>query len=63
MGDSTFTKKYWDLLAKPYGLVGPGLSAEEKSAGENSHLDEEGKGINLTQPSPDASEDENFEEG
>ncbi|KNZ54027.1 hypothetical protein VP01_306g4 [Puccinia sorghi] len=34
LGDSTFTKKYWDLLAKPYGLVGPGLSAEEKSAAQ-----------------------------
>ncbi|KNZ57825.1 hypothetical protein VP01_2063g8 [Puccinia sorghi] len=63
LADSTFTKKYWEVLAEPYGLVGPGSSAEEESASEDGDSDEEGEGIDLTQPSPDASEDEFLEEG
>ncbi|KNZ50724.1 hypothetical protein VP01_4273g2 [Puccinia sorghi] len=63
LADSTFTKKYWEVLAEPYGLVGPGSSDEEESASKDGDLDGEGEGIDLTQPSPNASKNEFLEEG
>ncbi|KNZ49285.1 hypothetical protein VP01_510g22 [Puccinia sorghi] len=58
--NSSFTRKYWEVLAEPYGLVG-GDSSESEASQEEEDSDEEG--IDLTQPSPDASEDEYFDEG
>ncbi|KAA1135875.1 hypothetical protein PGTUg99_031010 [Puccinia graminis f. sp. tritici] len=62
--DKTFTRLYFEQLAEPYGLVGSTTSEEsgdEEGKGEGD--DEEGEGIDLDGPSPDASEDEFFEEG
>ncbi|EFP91134.1 uncharacterized protein PGTG_16879 [Puccinia graminis f. sp. tritici CRL 75-36-700-3] len=65
MADSTFTRKYWEVLAEPYGLLGGDSSdydeAAEEEQGRND--DDEGEGIDLTQPSPDNSDDEFHVEG
>lgn len=59
--DSTFTRKYWEVLAEPYGLAGGDSSESEEASQEEENSDEEG--IDLTQPSPDASDDEFYKEG
>ncbi|KNZ49670.1 hypothetical protein VP01_4866g1 [Puccinia sorghi] len=58
--DSSFTRKYREVLSEPYGLAG-GDSSKSEASKEEDGSDEEG--INLSQPSPDTSEDEYFEEG
>ncbi|KAA1127223.1 hypothetical protein PGTUg99_031925 [Puccinia graminis f. sp. tritici] len=66
MADSTFTKKYWELVVEPYGLLEEESSEEEEVAGETQGggQDEEGEGIDLTQPSEGSdSEDEYHVEG
>ncbi|KNZ58949.1 hypothetical protein VP01_1828g7 [Puccinia sorghi] len=68
LSNKSFTRKYWEILVEPYGLLNEdssdGSGDEESNdnrnnAGENS----EGEGHNLDDPSPDQSEDEYFEEG
>ncbi|KAA1089216.1 hypothetical protein PGT21_010506 [Puccinia graminis f. sp. tritici] len=64
--DKTFTRLYFKQLAEPYGLVASTTSKEsgdEEGKGDGNGNDEEGEGIDLDGPSPDASEDEFFEEG
>ncbi|KAA1076369.1 hypothetical protein PGT21_004472 [Puccinia graminis f. sp. tritici] len=68
--DRSFTRKYWDILVEPYGLLGEDSSDDSddeeaspegmaKSTGNNS----EGEGHDLDDESPDESPDEYFEEG
>jgi hypothetical protein len=60
MADSTFTKKYWELVVEPYGLLEEEVAGETQGGGQ----DEEGEGIDLTQPSEGSdSEDEYHVEG
>lgn len=65
LADSTFTRKYWEILAEPYGLVDGDLSEDESEVEhrEEEEGDDEGEGIDLTQPSPDASDEEYLAEG
>ncbi|KAA1107491.1 hypothetical protein PGT21_015599 [Puccinia graminis f. sp. tritici] len=64
MADSTFTRKYWEVLAEPYGLLDKDSSDDNEGAEEQGgNDDEEGEGIDLTQPSPDNSDDEYHVEG
>jgi hypothetical protein len=65
MADSTFTRKYWESLAEPYGLFDSDSSDGDEAAEENEggNDDDEGEGIDLTQPSPDNSDDEYHVEG
>ncbi|PLW44073.1 hypothetical protein PCASD_04851 [Puccinia coronata f. sp. avenae] len=67
---SSFTRKYWDILVEPYGLLEAESSAcdnesdneaEDLSDRENSNS--ESKGHDLDATSPDVSEDEYHEEG
>jgi hypothetical protein len=63
--DSSFTRKYWDILVEQYGLLGDDSSDEsddeEEAQGVRSAAanDSEGEGHNLDDESPD----EYFEEG
>ncbi|EFP75508.1 uncharacterized protein PGTG_00839 [Puccinia graminis f. sp. tritici CRL 75-36-700-3] len=67
--DSSFTRKYWDIVVEPYGLLGDESSDEsddeEEAQGMQSAAanDSEGEGHNLDDESPDESPDEYFEEG
>ncbi|PLW21474.1 hypothetical protein PCANC_05022 [Puccinia coronata f. sp. avenae] len=67
---SSFTRKYWDILVEPYGLLEAESSAcdnesddkaEDLSDRENSNSESEGHDLDAT--SPDVSEDEYHEEG
>ncbi|MBW0497867.1 hypothetical protein O181_037582 [Austropuccinia psidii MF-1] len=62
LADSSFTRKYWEVLAEPYGLVG-GESSSEDVEEEESASDDEGEGINLTHSIPDISDEEFLAEG
>ncbi|MBW0492139.1 hypothetical protein O181_031854 [Austropuccinia psidii MF-1] len=61
LADSTFTRKYWEALAEPYGLVEE--SSSEESEPEPEDQDSEGEEIISTQPSPEKTDDEFFDEG
>ncbi|KAA1079345.1 hypothetical protein PGT21_008685 [Puccinia graminis f. sp. tritici] len=69
--DSSFNRKYWDMLVGPYGLLGgdsDGSSDSEPEEGEpaangNGGDDSEGEGHDLDATSPDVSEDEYLDEG
>ncbi|KAH9471667.1 hypothetical protein Pst134EA_005548 [Puccinia striiformis f. sp. tritici] len=68
--DSSFTRKYWDILVEPYGLLGEDSSDDSESEEEaqqggkkNSANDSNDEGHNLDDESPDVSSDEYFEEG
>ncbi|KAI7965085.1 hypothetical protein MJO29_003183 [Puccinia striiformis f. sp. tritici] len=63
-----FTKKYWEVLAEPYGLVlGDSSDSDDDDqdgeGGNGGGSDKEGEGIDLTVPSSDDSGDEFYEEG
>ncbi|PLW52509.1 hypothetical protein PCANC_10573 [Puccinia coronata f. sp. avenae] len=67
---SSFTRKYWDILVEPYGLLEAESSAcnnesddeaEDLSDREKSNSESEGHDLDAT--SPDVSEDEYHEEG
>lgn len=61
LADSTFTKKYWEFQEEPYGLLHESSDEEEPENKRGGTItDEEGEGIDLTQPSPDASDDDGF---
>ncbi|OAV92203.1 hypothetical protein PTTG_11161 [Puccinia triticina 1-1 BBBD Race 1] len=57
--DSTFTKKYWEVVVEPYGLLNVESSEEEEFAAETQGAgqDKEGEGIDLTQPSKGSDSD------
>ncbi|KAI7967764.1 hypothetical protein MJO29_001041 [Puccinia striiformis f. sp. tritici] len=63
----SFTKKYWEVLAEPYGLVlGDSSDSDDDDpdgkGGNHGGSDKEGEGIDLTAPSDDSG-DEFYEEG
>ncbi|KAI9603011.1 hypothetical protein H4Q26_002321 [Puccinia striiformis f. sp. tritici PST-130] len=63
----SFTKKYWEVQAEPYGLVLGDLSDSDDDdpdgeGGNHGGSEEEGEGIDLTAPSDDSG-DEFYEEG
>lgn len=66
LSDSSFTRKYWDILAEPYGLLEADSSdsgSENDEVRANQQSDSEGEGHDLDDPSPDVSEDEYLDEG
>ncbi|WAQ87357.1 hypothetical protein PtA15_8A261 [Puccinia triticina] len=60
--DSTFTKKYWEVVVEPYGLLNVESSEEEEFAAETQGAgqDKEGEGIDLTQPSKGSDSDNKY---
>ncbi|PLW50635.1 hypothetical protein PCASD_00670 [Puccinia coronata f. sp. avenae] len=70
LSDLSFTRKYWDILVEPYGLLEEESSddseSEEETEGRGkSRLanESEEEGHDLNNPSPDVSEDEFYDEG
>lgn len=65
LNDKVFNRKYWEILAEPYGVLPRDDDSSDSDATTNANDDddEESEGIDLEGPSPDASEDEYFEEG
>ncbi|OAV85983.1 hypothetical protein PTTG_00350, partial [Puccinia triticina 1-1 BBBD Race 1] len=68
--DSSFTRKYWDILVEPYGLLEDSSdddldSADDLQEGKKraTKNDSKDKGHDLDAESPDESSDEYFEEG
>ncbi|KNZ55679.1 hypothetical protein VP01_2613g3 [Puccinia sorghi] len=62
--NKSFTRKYWEVLAKPYGIAGG--ESDSTCEGEEDFAErtnEEGEGIDLTGTSLDASNDEYLAEG
>ncbi|KNZ62463.1 hypothetical protein VP01_1267g4 [Puccinia sorghi] len=64
LADSTFTKKYWEVVAEPYGLLDLDSSDNEADGSvQHNQSDEEGEGIDLTQPSDGSESDDFYKEG
>ncbi|KNZ55655.1 hypothetical protein VP01_2621g4 [Puccinia sorghi] len=68
LSDKSFTRKYWEIIVEPYGLLNedsPNGSGNKES--NNNHNNggqySEGKEHNLDHPSPDQSSNKYFEEG
>ncbi|KNZ44742.1 hypothetical protein VP01_887g12 [Puccinia sorghi] len=60
--EAVMLKKYWEVLAEPYGLL-EAKSSSDKESEENDENGEEGEGIDLTKPSPHNCDDEYYGEG
>lgn len=66
LADSTFTKKYWEIAVEPYGLLENNSPDDEADGSDQPDgSNDEGEGIDLTQPSPDASDSDSnyYQEG
>ncbi|KNZ56972.1 hypothetical protein VP01_2275g1, partial [Puccinia sorghi] len=63
LADSTFIRKYWEVLAKPYGLLGAKSSSDEEEEDHEDESNKEGEVIDLTKPSPKNSDDDYYDEG
>ncbi|KNZ52876.1 hypothetical protein VP01_3413g3 [Puccinia sorghi] len=64
LADSTFTKKYWEVVAEPYVLLDPDPSDDEADRSrQHNQANEEGEGIDLTQPSDGSNSDDCYKEG
>ncbi|KNZ63075.1 hypothetical protein VP01_11919g1 [Puccinia sorghi] len=63
LANSTFTNKYWEV-AKLYGLLDPDSSDNEADRSkQNNQSNEEGEGIDLTQPSDGFESNDCYKEG